>query len=982
MGNESSVLIYGTNLGGYRAAYALSKKGHKVILLNRGRYVDEVKYQALAQLPLDFCWICGHMPQRLFKALGVLQDNYNAQLISVSGKAGNFNVKFRKKDQIVNNFACIECDKCVDVCPVEVGDRKAIYVNPEAGWENIYVIDFDHCTLCGECEKVCPTGCLKIERPEETVEEKVGAIILALEYESPSDKDLVPFGAGKSNRVVLNSEISKRSLLTNFVKDSVKLPSGEIPTNFAIIVTPHFNKPGVEYENYNLCVTASYRAVKLKEIIPDAKVTIFLRDYMGFGKGHIRWLKKARKAGVEILKLDDDLKVESDEGKVTVEYNQNNSTERKHFDMAILVTGQKPPTMMESISKMTGVEADERGFCKIRPFSSTQTDVDGIFAVGEFTAPKGNPETVWDGCAAVSELVGYLGPPNFKPSPPPEIRTVKGEPQKVGVFICSCFGSFNDKMDLNALEDEVSKLPGVSHAEIIEGCCTPPTIKSTSQKIKDAGVNRVVLAVCTPLQKLLKFQKTIMMAGLNPLLSQYVRLREDVINVHKDPQKMLGKALALVRGAVEAVKLGEEAPPQPDRFIKRALVIGGGLSGLTAASTISAGGAPVVLVEKEDRLGNRATNLEEDQITYIKDLVKKVENDKNIKVVKGGNLKDLSGYAGNFTAYIDTNNGSLRENAGVIILATGAKEYQPEEYLYGKESGVITQTELRAMLQDEKDELPGNVIMIQCVGSRDETHPYCSRICCSQALRNAISLREKGHEVSILYQDIVSYGEEDYYEKAREAGVKFFRLDHGKSPQVEKDNEQFRVTFISRGKECEQQAGSVVLSTGILPGDDNVRLSKITGLPLDQDGFFDSDANAYPFEEAIKRLTKPFELATNMVFPVGLAHSPRFFDEALLTARDVAGRALVLLFKDKIPPPNAMYMAAVINSLCMGCGVCIDVCPYSARYIDPVEKVAVIHPFLCDSCGSCVSICPNDASYLRDFTGRQAISTIDALVAR
>jgi len=178
VGNESSVLIYGTNLGGYRAAYALSKKGHKVILLNRGRYVDEVKYQALAQLPLDFCWICGHMPQRLFKALGVLQDNYNAQLISVSGKAGNFNVKFRKKDQIVNNFACIECDKCVDVCPVEVGDRKAIYVNPEAGWENIYVIDFDHCTLCGECEKVCPTGCLKIERPEETIEAKVGAIIL------------------------------------------------------------------------------------------------------------------------------------------------------------------------------------------------------------------------------------------------------------------------------------------------------------------------------------------------------------------------------------------------------------------------------------------------------------------------------------------------------------------------------------------------------------------------------------------------------------------------------------------------------------------------------------------------------------------------------------------------------------------------------------------------------------------------------------
>ena len=982
MSNNSSVLVYGTNLGGYRAAYALSKKGHKVILLNRGRYVDEIKYQAISQLPLDFCWICGHMPQRLFKALGALQDNYNAKLLSVSGKAGDFKVEFQKKDQIVNNFACIECDRCVDACPVEVGDRKAIYVNPEAGWENIYLIDIDNCTRCGECEKVCPTGCLKIDRPEERVVAEVGAIVLALEYESPGDEDLAPFGAGKSDRVVLNSEISKRSLLTNFVKDSVKLPSGEIPDSYAIIVTPHFNKPGVEYENFNLCVTAAYRAVKLKEIIPEAEVTIFLRNYMGFGKGHVRWLEKALSAGAETLKLDGDLLVEPSKEHVTIKYGLNGSAESRQFSAAILVTGQKPPTMMKSITEITGAEADEMGFCRIRPFSSTETTVDGIYAVGEFTGPKGNPETVWDGCAAVSELVKHLGAPNFKPDPPPALTTVKGEPRKVGVFICSCFDRFSEKMDLDALRQETSELAGVSHAEIIEGCCTPPTIKSTAQKIKDAGVNRVVLAVCTPLQKLLKFRKTVMLAGLNPLLSQYVRLREDVINVHSDQQRMLAKSLALIRGAVEAVKDGSEAPPKPDKFVKRALVLGGGVSGLAVASAISAGGAPVTLVEKEGTLGSATANLEEDQIAYVQDLVKKVEGDENIHVITGGDLRDLDGYAGNFTACIENKDGLQQEDVGVIILATGAKEYQPEEQLLEQEQWVITQSQLQTMLQEKETGLPGNATMIQCVGFRNEARSYCSRICCSQALRNAIALSKKGVKVSILYQDIVCYGKENFYDKALNAGVKFIRIDHGSSPETHKDGDKFRVTFTSGGEERSLETEAVVLSVGIVPGDDNARLSDITGLPLDQDGFFDSDANAYPFEEAIKRLTKPFELATNMIFPIGLAHSPRSFEETLLTARDAAGRALVLLFKGQIPPPNAMYIAGVVNSLCMGCGVCVNVCPYSARYIDTSEKVAAIHPFLCDSCGSCVAACPNNASYLRDFTGRQAIATIDALVSR
>jgi heterodisulfide reductase subunit A len=293
MAKESSVLVYGTNLGGYRSAYALCKKGHKVILLNRGSYIDEIRNQTLAQLPLDFCWMCGHFPQRLFKALGCVQDFYNAKLLEVSGRAGDLKVRFKTKPQTVNNFICTECDECIEVCPVQVDGRKAIIVHPEVGWENIYLIDWENCTRCRKCEEVCPTGALKLERPEEIREEKVAAIILALEYDDPADEDLRRFGLGISSSVVKNSEVARRSLLTNFVKDSVRLPSGKMPGSFAVVVTPHFNDPGTEYESYNLCVSAAYRGMKLKQILPESDVTVYLSDYRGMGKRHYRWLRKA-----------------------------------------------------------------------------------------------------------------------------------------------------------------------------------------------------------------------------------------------------------------------------------------------------------------------------------------------------------------------------------------------------------------------------------------------------------------------------------------------------------------------------------------------------------------------------------------------------------------------------------------------------------------------------------------------------------------
>ena len=980
--NESTVLIYGTNLGGYRAAYATGKSGHKFILLNRGSYVDEVKYQALAQLPLDFCWICGHMPQRAFKANGAMQDCYNAELLEVTGEAGHFHVKFKKRDQVVNNFACTECDQCIEVCPVEVdyhGNQRlrAIRVVPEAGWENCYVIDFEHCTRCGKCEEVCPTGALKVERPEEVLEADVGVIVLADAFEEPSDEDLRDFALGQSPSVIRNSELGRRSFLTNFVRDCVRLPSGKTPQTFGVIITPHFNRPGVEYENYNLSVSAIYRAVRLKEILPDVDVTVFLHDYRGTGKGHHQWYQKALDAGVRVERAEA-LKVIPENGseQVTIDYTTLDGESHTHtVELAILVTGQSPPSQMAELSQLTGVQADENGFCRIRPFSCCETDVDGIFAVGELTGAKGNPETVWEGCAALAEMRKYWGEKNFAPAPGPSLRDVSSEPASVGVFICSCFGQFEERMDLSALEERVRALPGVDHAEIIEGCCTGPTIKATAERIKQSGVNRVVLTTCTPLQKKGKYNKAVMMAGLSPLLCEYLRFREDVIQVHTDRDKMLNKSVTLIQGAVERVKRGRHAAPPTDTFTPRALVIGGGLAGLTAAAEIAANGFPVVLVEREEALGGQTRYFDEEQRVYVQGLISTVESSDNVTCYTQSQLAQAEGYAGNYHVVVDTPTGPVPVDAGVIVVATGAGEYVPQGFLYGQDPQVMTQAELLAKM--EEGETAKRVAMIQCVGSRIPEVPYCSRLCCNQALKNALALREQGAEVTVFYRDIATYGKVDYYRLAKEAGVQFVRFPDDDYPEVKGNGVGLEVA----GGGQSVEADWVVLSTGVVPdAENNQALSQLLNYPLDYEGFFSSDISNYPYEEAIKKLTKPFELTGNGIFPVGLAHSPRSFDETLLTARDAAGRVLVVIGKQKMTPPNGMFVAAVHDALCMGCGICVDICPYGARYIDERHKVVKIRPFLCDSCGSCVAVCPNDASYLRDFMGEQSIAALDALL--
>ncbi|MDI6788627.1 MAG: FAD-dependent oxidoreductase, partial [Planctomycetota bacterium] len=623
------------------------------------------------------------------------------------------------------------------------------------------------------------------------------------------------------------------------------------------------------------------------------------------------------------------------------------------------------------------LQLNHYNFCQTNTFSPNRTNLPGVFVAGVFQSPKDIPETVIQGSSAagsVAELINEARGSETRQKTYPEEFEVKDNEPRIGVFVCHCGINIASTVDVKKVVEYVSEFPNVVWSEDVLYACSQDCQENIKKKIKELNLNRVVVASCTPRTHEPLFQETIREVGMNRHLFEMANIREQCSWVHsKSPSLATQKAKVLVAMAIAKSRLLEPFHPAHTAVTPKALIIGGGLAGMTSALSLANQGFAVALVEKGELGGNLRhlyyTLSGENIQPILKGLITQIGNHPLVKVYKNSEVKEVQGYVGNFVTTLTTEE---KIEHGVIIVATGGEEYKPTEYLYGSDDRILTQRELEEMIATKTVELKPNtsVVMIQCVGSREERHLYCSRVCCSTAIKNALKLKELEPTVNIyiLYRDILTYAfQEDYYRKARESGIIFIRFEPESEPEVKREQDGKLMVTVSDTLLRERivlKPDRIVLSTGILPASGNKKISEALKVPLDEDGFF--------LEAHVK--LRPVDFANEGVFLCGLAHSPKSIDETISQAMAVVGRVGRILSRDYLEVEG---VSAVIDpDKCAVCLTCLRVCPYDAPYINEKGE-AEIKTIKCQGCGICAGECPAKAIQVQQFQDEQIIAMID-----
>jgi heterodisulfide reductase subunit A len=558
----------------------------------------------------------------------------------------------------------------------------------------------------------------------------------------------------------------------------------------------------------------------------------------------------------------------------------------------------------------------------------------------------------------------------------PAERNVAGDTPRVGVFVCSCGINIAGVVDVAAVMDYAATLPGVDYVENNLFTCSQDTQDKMAKVIAEKGLNRIVVAACSPRTHEPLFQETLQAAGLNKYLFDMANIRNQDSWVHADrPKDATEKAKDQVRMAVAKASLLEPLSEAKLSILPSALVIGGGVAGMNAALSLAAQGFPCHLVERDTALGGNARLLRltaqgEDIALYLEELRAKVQDEPLITLHLGEAIQTVEGFVGNFKTTLG--GGDTLEH-GAALICTGAREYQPAEYLYGQDPRVMTHLEIDAGFTSGELDPAGlnSAVFIQCVGSREPDRPYCSKVCCTHSVESALHIKEINPDarVTIIYRDMRTYGDrERLYQKARDAGVLFVRYDPQRKPMVRQEDGKLKVEVLDPilGMTLSLDADLLGLASAIVSRRDE-DLARMFKIPLDQDGWL--------LEAHVK--LRPVDFATDGVFMAGLAHYPKPLEEAVAQAQAAVSRAVTVLSKGEMFLPGTV--AAIDQNKCVGCGVCWAVCPYQA--IDPGENgLAVVNQALCKGCGTCVASCRSGAPNLRGFSNQDVMAQISAML--
>lgn len=1003
--NIGDVLIVGGGISGIQASLDLANSGFRVFLVDKSPALGGKMSQLDKTFPTNDCSMCIESPKFIECA-----RNPNIEIITyteverVDGEAGDFRVTLTKKPRYISEEKCTGCNICVDYCPVKIPDpfnqnlseNKAVHIYFSQAVPLVTYVDPETCLYlkegkCQICVGACKTKAIDLHQKPETMVLEVGAIILSPGYETFNPKLRGDFGYGRMQNVVTSLDFERILCATGPYEGEILRPSDKKhPHKIAWIQcvgSRQVNEGGNNYCSAVCCAYSQKQVILAKDHDADLQATIFHNDVRAYGKDFERFHQRAEKlSDVRFIRSYVTIGREIESTKnVTIRYSTvDDGVKEEEFDMVVLSVGLNPPKDVEALASKIGIELTDQKFCKNNPYNPIETSRKGVFVSGAFQGPLDIPESVVTASGAgalCGQLLSYRrGRLERERVYPPE-KDVSQEELKIGVVVCYCGANIGRVVDIPSVIEYAATLPNVAWAGENLFACSTENAKQISDAIVAKGLNRVVLAACTPRTHEPLFRDTCREAGLNQYFFEFANIREHCSWVHsREKESATQKAKEIVRMSVARAAHLEPLQEFQLPVDHTGLVVGGGVAGMTAALNMAEQGFEVYLIEKDDDLGGMARRLHYtlegmDVQSYLADLVKKVYRHPRVHVWTDANITDVSGYVGNFVTTVASQGRNREVKHGVAVIATGAQEYKPTEYLYGQSDRVLTQLELEGEIVGGSDKVKNaqSVVMIQCVGCRQADRNYCSRVCCSQAIKNAHKLKEINPEmeIQIIFRDMRTYGlKETYYREASEKNVKFIRYEAENKPVVAANGAGFTVTVPDPvlGQQMELDADLVVLAAAVIPAESSQDAGKFFKVSNNPDGFF---------QEAHVKL-RPVDFAADGVFLCGTAHYPKHLSETISQAYGAAGRAVGILSRETVTASGAV--CDVTESDCVSCGACITACKYGAiSFVDtPQGKKARVEPILCKGDGLCNAKCPTGAIYLKHYTDDEIFAQIDA----
>ena len=1018
----STVMVVGGGIGGMRAALDLADAGLKAIIVEQTSCLGGRVAQLGYMFPQHDCVLCRGTPDHGYGCTrpsispAYIQQNKhpnieiltNTHIVDVVGQAGDFTVSLRQEPRYVDMARCINCGYCAEVCPVELPDayqqgmtmRKAAYKVSARAAPDAYLIERgDYCDGCGKCVEVCPTHAIDLDAQPRLMNIQAGAIILALGFDVYDPTELEELGYGRYPNLLQAMQYERLASRSGPTEGVIARPSdGKNPRSIAWLQCIGSRDQRHSYCSSICCMYATKEAMLAKQRLGDnVECTVFIMDERAFNKEYSTYFAKAREQyhiryiHCRVSAIREDPATHD----LILHYaNADGTLHEERFETVVLATGLQPPASARRLAELLDIELNQHGFCHTDKFTPLQTSRPGVFVCGAFSSPKEIAETIIDASGAAGEVMRLLGDrlnahPFTREWPflatndlPPE-KDVTQAPPRVGVFTCACGGAIGAHLDLAALNRRAGQLPDVELAETVDYACFPDTLAHIQARIEAEQLNRVVIAACSNRTHDPLFQRLMCMAGLNPYLLEVVNLREQCSRVHHDqPHLANRKAAELVRIAVGRVRAGHPVHKDRHRCRPSALIIGGGVTGMTAALAIADSGYDVHLVERSEMLGGNLLNLYYVAEGYnpqrlLRDLVNRVRAHQRIITYTRTEVARHWGHVGHFHAVLRTTlaNGDTTDTPiehGVAIVATGARETTEHPWLALPQ--VITQRELEEMIIHQPEAIMRlqNVVMLQCM--RPPGAPeYCSRVCCTNAMKNAIRLKlfKPDCQITVVFKNIVTYGfREEFYAQARGHGVVFVRYTDDCPPELVQDGERLwvRVRDPALNHWLDLPADLVPMSMAVAPSEGTEALAHMLRVPLSSEGFF---------EEAQIKL-RPMDFMREGIFLAGMAHYPKFLEESISHALAAAARALPLLSQ------QALYLGGVVAQVdpakCVGCLTCTRTCPFAIPQISYEEGrrgvgglggAAFIDPTECQGCGTCTGECPANAIQLVNYTDEQ-----------